>query len=133
MWYRKSQNINTQNTQQTYYDWDSKVRLTNEVGVPKDKKVIDNDVSEGPGVLGTENRRLSPYHNNPEETPWEEQLETVRQQNVNKDPMANLPQQPPNNLSPINFKGPSGSIPKYNEGKNWQGFSNQTSTQTFAQ
>jgi len=39
--------------------------------------------NEGPATLSTEARRKSPYHPNPEETPLQEQLEAVRQENVN--------------------------------------------------
>jgi hypothetical protein len=82
--------------------------------------------NEGPATQGTEMRRLSPYHNNPEHTTLEEQLETTRQQNVNQDPVS---------MSETNAgKGEMvvRGLPQYNSGKGWNGFNgNLSPTHTY--
>jgi hypothetical protein len=150
MWYRLSQNIleaqavgggikrtptvspvpvvqNSGNDPQQKV-WDTLVEQNDHVGTPVgqiNETAFENaTMSEGPATQGTEMRRLSPYHNNPEHTTLETQLETARQQNVNVDPVSMSQQQPGDML----VKG----IPQYNSGKGWKGFQgNLPSTNTL--
>ncbi len=110
--------------------WDTLVQQDDHVGSPKghpNETTADYNgvVNEGPATQGTEMRRLSPYHNNPEHTTLESQLETARQQNVNVEPIGAAQMQPGEML----VRG----IPQYNSGKGWKGFQgNLPSTHTLA-
>jgi hypothetical protein len=108
--------------------WDTLVQQNDHVGTPvgqvNETALENKSMSEGPATQGTEMRRLSPYHANPEHTTLEAQLETARQQNVNIDPVSISQQQPGEML----IKG----IPQYNSGKGWKGFQgNLPSTHTL--
>jgi len=63
--------------------WDTLVNRSD--SIQTDGALDNNLEGSGPATEAEEARRLSPYHQNPEETTMEEQLEAVRQQNVNSD------------------------------------------------
>lgn len=99
--------------------WDTLVRQTDHVGNHKgqpNETTVDIAANEGPATQGTEMRRLSPYHSNPEHTTLEEQLDTARQQNVNTEPQS-MSQQNMGTGSML-VRG----LPQYGSGKGWVGF-----------
>ena len=112
--------------------WDVLVEAPDHIGNHKGEPVMDSDgnsgMNEGPATQSSEMRRVSPHHQNPEFTTWEEQLEAVRHQNVNVDP--------PQSMSAT--EGARGEmlirgIPQYNQGKGWRGFNDKLpSDQSFA-
>lgn len=108
--------------------WDAIVNKTD--GITKDDDTLHADtigvVSDGLGSQSNEARRLSPYHKNPEETTMEEQLEAVRQENVNNDPQ-----------SMSSTDGARGSLLvrgefPYASGKGWTGYEDLPSDKSWA-
>lgn len=100
--------------------WDVLVNQTDHIGnrkgEPNETTGDQGAINEGQATQGTEMRRVSPYHSNPEHTTLEEQLETARQQNVNNDPIAMTQ----NNFGTgeMLIRG----VPQYSSGKGWVGF-----------
>jgi len=71
-------------------EWDKAVNLKDHIGNPPHEPPLDDQgtpINDGPGVEAQQARRLSPLHSNPEETTMEEQLEAVRHENVNHEPL----------------------------------------------
>lgn len=63
--------------------FDHLVKQDDHLGSPDAAFDFDGNAGNGPATSGTEARRLSPHHTNPEETTLEEQLESVRHDNLN--------------------------------------------------
>lgn len=87
----------------------------------------DEMKNSGQAVEADEARRLSPYHKNPEETTMEEQLEAVRQENVNADPAQSM-------SSTEDTRGGllvRGEFP-YASGKGWTGYEDLPSDRSWA-
>lgn len=95
--------------------------------------INDSPINEGPATQADEMRRLSPHHTDPEETTWEERLQSVRHQNVNNpnspDAYTNM-QQAEAGQGEMAVKG----MPQYNQGKSAEIFDNdnKSSIQSFA-
>lgn len=124
----------TQPTDQNF--WNVLVESPDHVGSFKGSPNITTDddapINEGPATQADEMRRLSPHHTNPEETTWEERLQSVRHQNVNNpnSPVDSNMQQAEAGQGEMVIKG----IPQYNQGKSSEVFDNdnKSSIQSFA-
>lgn len=109
--------------------WDTLVNRSDAVksdGVATGDGGVDGD---GAAVEADEARRLSPYHQNPEETTMEEQLEAVRQQNVNSDEMSN--ESMSSTESGRGEQRVRGEFP-YASGKGWTGYEDLPSDKSWA-
>jgi hypothetical protein len=105
--------------------WDSLVNRDSEVGSDNIVDENGNIVGKGPATDANEARRLSPFHQNPEETPMETQLEAVRQQNVNNaDSMSSTEGTRGNVLV-------RGEFP-YASGKGWDGYQDLPTDKSWA-
>lgn len=108
--------------------WDTLVNRSDSVKSNNSVHVTDGNVEgEGPAIEADEARRLSPYHQNPEETTMEEQLEAVRQQNVNSEPQQSM-------SSTESSRGETlvrGEFP-YASGKGWTGYEDLPSNKSWA-
>jgi hypothetical protein len=107
--------------------WDTLVNRTD--GAQADGVSVDGGKISGDGgaVEAGDARRLSPFHQNPEETTMEEQLESVRQQNVNTDPTQSM-------SSTENSRGNElvrGEFP-HASGKGWNGYEDLPSDKSWA-
>jgi len=104
--------------------WDSLVNRDSEVGT---NHVVDengNIIGKGPATDANEARRLSPFHQNPEETPMETQLEAVRHENINNSSMSST-------------EGARGEISvrgefPYASGKGWSGYQDLPADKSWA-
>ena len=108
--------------------WDTLVNRSDSVKSDDSLNISDgNFEGEGPAIEADEARRLSPYHQNPEETTMEEQLEAVRQQNVNSDSQQSM-------SSTEGGRGEAlvrGEFP-YASGKGWTGYEDLPSDKSWA-
>jgi tRNA(Met) C34 N-acetyltransferase TmcA len=106
--------------------WDTIVNKTDSI---TSDNYFDNPDSnrEGVAVEAEEARRLSPYHKNPEETTMEEQLEAVRQENVNSD----LPESMSSTEGARGELLVRGDFP-YISGKGWTGYEDLPSDKSWA-
>lgn len=107
--------------------WDTLVNRSD--GAKSDGVSVDGGSVQGDGgaVQAGDARRLSPFHQNPEETTMEEQLEAVRQQNVNTDPTQSM-------SSTENSRGSElvrGEFP-HASGKGWNGYEDLPSNKSWA-
>lgn len=105
--------------------WDSLVNRDSEVGSNHVADENGNIIGKGPATDANEARRLSPFHQNPEETPMEAQLEAVRQENVN------------NGDSMSSTEGVRGEISvrgefPYASGKGWSGYQDLPADKSWA-
>ena len=108
--------------------WDALVNREDAIGV--DGQIISEDgqvMNDGPAIESLEARRMSPYHMNPEETPMELQLESVRQQNVNTD----APESMSSTEGARGYSRVRGEFP-YASGKGWTGYEDLPADKSWA-
>lgn len=107
--------------------WDSLVNRSDSIASDGDLNI--KGPSAGPAIEAEEARRLSPYHKNPEETTMEEQLEALRQENVN-----GYPETEQSMSSTEGGRGEQrvrGEFP-YASGKGWTGYEDLPSNKSWA-
>ena len=110
--------------------WDTLVNRTDTVGSHPGDAPLTSDgdpLDDGPAVEAEEARRMSPYHQNPEETTMEEQLEAVRQQSVNYDESQSMSSTEPS-------RGDERIRGEYAHasGKGWNGYNDLPSDKSWA-